>query len=135
MRTSVRYCYLMSLLVSVSMLAGVVASPAIAQDKAKAQNDKSSVKVLFNDDRVRVVEVTHKPGVESNKDYKKLPFRVVRALTSGTLQRTYPDGKIEKVAIKAGEVRVFDASNIYSAKNVGTSDLIFYIVLPKQPKK
>ena len=127
--------YVVGMVVTVFMLAGVVASPAIAQDKAKAENEKSSVKVLFNDDRVRVVEVTHKPGEESNKDFKKLPFRVVRALTSGTLQRTYPDGKIEKVVIKAGEVRVFDASNIYSAKNVGTSDLIFYIVLPKQPKK
>ena len=127
--------YFLGFLVSVFMSAGVVAGPAMAQDKAKAQNEKSSVKVLFNDDRVRVVEVTHKPGEESNKEYKRLPFRVVRALTSGTLQRTYPDGRIEKVVIKAGEVRVFKASDIFSAKNVGTSDLLFYIVLPKQPKK
>jgi len=127
--------YFLGFLMSVFVLVGIVENPAMAQDTAKAQKEKSSVKVLFNDDRVRVLEVTHKPGEESNKDFKKLPFRVVRALTSGTLQRTYPDGKIEKVAIKAGEVRVFDASNIYSAKNVGTSDLMFYIVLPKQPKK
>jgi len=127
--------YFLGFLMSVFVLVGIVENPAMAQDTAKAQKEKSSVKVLFNDDRVRVLEVTHKPGEESNKYFKKLPFRVVRALTSGTLQRTYPDGKIEKVAIKAGEVRVFDASNIYSAKNVGTSDLMFYIVLPKQPKK
>ena len=54
MRTSVRYCYLMSLLVSVFMLAGAVASPAIAQDKAKAAKGKPVTKVLFNDDKVRV---------------------------------------------------------------------------------
>ena len=127
--------YFLGFLMSVFVLVGIVENPAMAQGKAKAQNEKSSVKVLFNDDRVRVVEVTHKPGEESNKDFKKLPLRVVRALTSGTLQRTYPDGRIEKVVIKAGEVRVFDVSNVYSAKNLGTSDLVFYIVLPKQPKK
>jgi mannose-6-phosphate isomerase-like protein (cupin superfamily) len=127
--------YFLGFLLSVFVLVGIVENPAMAQGKAKAQNGKSTVKVLFNDDRVRVVEVTYKPGDESNKNYKILPFRVMRALTSGTLQRTYPDGKIEKVAIKAGEVRVFDASNPFSAKNVGTSDLVLYGVLVKRPKE
>jgi len=127
--------YFMGLLVSAFALAGVVESSAIAQDKARAEKGKSTVKVLFSDDRVQVVEVTYKPSDESNKNYKILPFRVMRALTSGTLQRTYPDGKIEKVVIKAGEVRVFEAVNPFSAKNVGTSDLVLYGVILKKPKK
>ena len=131
MKTSVR----IGLLVSALTFAGVLASPSKAQDKAQAESGKATVKVLFDDDRIRAFEVTYRPGDQSNTSYRKLPFRIVRAMTSGTLQRTYPDGRIEKVVIKAGEVRVFKASDIFSAKNVGTSDLLFYIVLPKQPKK
>lgn len=126
---------LTSLLVSVSMLAGVVASPAVAVEKAKAEKGKPTVKVLLNNDMVQVIEVTYKPGDESNKDYKKRPFRVVRALTSGTLQRTYREGKIEQVVIKAGEVRVFEAGNQFSAKNVGASDLVLYGVILKNLKE
>jgi mannose-6-phosphate isomerase-like protein (cupin superfamily) len=131
MKTSVR----IGLLVSVLMLAGTLASPAMTQDKVKAESGKATVKVLFDDDRIRAFEVTYRPGDQSNTSYKKLPFRIVRAMTSGTLQRTYPDGKTEKVDIVAGEVRVFDAGNQYSGKNIGTTDLVLYGVTPKQPKK
>jgi len=134
MRMSARYE--IGLLVSALTLAGgLFASPAMAQGKAKAQSGKAAVKVLFDDDRIRAFEVTYRPGDQSNTSYKKLPFRIVRAVTSGTLQRTYPDGKTEKVDIVAGEVRVFDAGNQYSGKNIGTSVLVLYGVTPKQPKK
>jgi hypothetical protein len=133
MGTSVRYC--IGLMVFVWMSAGVFATPAMAQDKMKAASGKPALKVLFDDDRIRAFEVTYQPGDQSNTSYKKLPFRIVRAMTSGTFQRTYPDGKIEKVDILAGEVRVFDAGNQYSGKNIGTTVLVLYGVTPKQPKK
>jgi mannose-6-phosphate isomerase-like protein (cupin superfamily) len=120
-------CCSLGLLASVLMLAGVFASPAMAQGKP-------SQKVLVDNDKVKVVESTYTPGDESNKKFKKRGFRVVRALTSGTLRRTYPDGKTEMVVIKAGEVRTFEDGNQFSAKNVGTSDLVFYAVVPKTPK-
>jgi mannose-6-phosphate isomerase-like protein (cupin superfamily) len=128
--------YAMGLLVSAFTLAGGgYASPAMAQDKAQAGSGKASVQVLFDDDRIRAFEVTYRPGDQSNTGYKKLPLRIVRAMTSGTLQRTYPDGRTEKVDIVAGEVRVFDAGNQYSGKNIGTTVLVLYGVTPKQPKK
>jgi mannose-6-phosphate isomerase-like protein (cupin superfamily) len=129
MKTSVR----IGLLVSALTLAGVLASPSKAQDKAQAESGKATVKVLFDDDRIRAFEVTYRPGDQSNTGYRKLPFRIVRAMTSGTLQRTYPDGKTETVDIVAGEVRVFDAGNQYSGKNIGRSVLVLYGVTPKQP--
>ena len=131
MKTSVR----IGLLVSALMLAAALASPAIPEDKAKAESGKATVKVLFDDDRIRAFEVTYRPGDQSNTGYKKLPFRIVRAMTSGTLQRTYPDGKTERVDIVAGEVRVFAAGNQFSGKNIGTTVLVLYGVTPKQPKK
>jgi hypothetical protein len=134
MRTSVRYCYLMSLLVSVFMLAGAVASPAIAQDKAKAAKGKPVTKVLFNDDKVRVAEVTFRPGDEAANGAR--PFHIVRALKGGTLMRTYADGTTAMSEYKTGEVKVLQAeSKPYTPKNVGTSDLVLYIVFLKEPKK
>jgi hypothetical protein len=130
MKASVR----IGLLASVLTLAAVFANPAMAQDKAQGASGKATVKVLFDDDRIRAFEVTYRPGDQSNTSYKKLPFRIVRAMTSGTLQRTYPDGRTEKVDIVAGEVRVFDTGNQYSGKNIGTSVLVLYGVTPKQPK-
>jgi len=118
-----------------TLASGGFATPAMAQDRAKAQSGKAAVKVLFDDERIRAFEVTYQPGDQSNTSFHKLPFRIVRAMTSGTFQRTYPDGKIERVDIVAGEVRVFDAGNQYSGKNVGTSVLVLYGVTPKQPKK
>lgn len=132
MKTSARY--FVGILVSVFMLAGVVASPAMAQDKAKAEGLKSTAKRLFKNDKVVVAEVTYKPGAEGKT--RKRPFRILRALTSGTLQRIYADGRTENVVWKAGEVRVFENDKEpFGTKNVGTSDLVLYLVVPIQPKK
>lgn len=121
------YCFL-GLLAFVFMLTGAFASPAMAQGKPLQ-------KVLFDNDKVKVLEVTYMPGQGTNPNHKKRPFRVVRALTSGTLQRTYYDGKIEKVEIKAGEVRVFEAETKgFATKNVGTTNLVFFAVITKTPK-
>jgi len=132
MKTSARY--FVGVLVSVCMLAGVVASSAMAQGEARAEGLKSSANRLFRDDRVRVTEVTYKPGAEGKS--RKRPFRVVRALTSGTLQRIYADGRTENVVWKAGQVRVFEKDKeAFGTKNVGTSDLVLFLVVPIQPKK
>lgn len=132
MRTSAHV--LVSVLVSIFMLAGIAVSPANAQEKAKSEGLKSTAKRLFRNDKVLVTEVTYKPGAEGKS--RKRPFRVVRALTSGTLRRIYADGKTEDVVLKAGEVRVFEHDKeAFATKNVGTSDLVLFLVVPLQPKK
>ena len=132
----------LGVLVPAFMLASVASLPAMAQDKAKdmkpakaakAEKGKVTVKVLHDDDRVRVQEVTFKPGDENTNVAR--PFRVVRALKGGTLERTYPDGKKDKLVWKTGEVKVLEASPPYVPKNVGKSDVVLYVVVPKQPKK
>ena len=118
--------YFNRLLVSAFMLAGVVAIPAVAQDKAKVTQAEPTTKVLYNE-KLRIVEVTYKPGDESRSRIR--PFRVVRPLISGTLQRIYADGKIEILPIKAGEMKVYEADKKpFSTRNVGTADLVFYVV-------
>jgi hypothetical protein len=128
--------YFVGLLVAAFVAAGVVASPALAQDKAKAapaaraEEGSSTIKGLFENDIVRAQEVTYKPGDE-NKNVSRFN-RVVRAMTAGTLQRTWPDGKIDKVELKVGDVifnpGITGTASQYTAKNVGKSDLVLYVV-------
>jgi len=121
-----------SLLVPAFMLAGVAASPAMAQDKAHKAT--TTVKVLHEDDRVRVTETTTKPGEISANVVRGL--RVVRILQGGTQERTYADGKKETIERKAGEVIVAGPDKqAYFNKNIGKTTIMTYTVNIKAAKK
>jgi len=132
-----------SFLVPAFMLAGVAASPAFAQDKskdakaapaAKAEKGKSTMKVLLDNDKVRVFERTYKPG-DVNEEVPSSTFRVIRTLKGGTIERTYADGKKEKMEFKTGTVRFLEpakgAGGKYMVKNVGNTEVVNYVVLLK----
>jgi hypothetical protein len=112
--------------------------PAAAQDKkAATATDKKAapaavpagtVKKIVDNDKVVVTEVTFKPG--HGGPVQERPPRVVRALSDGTMERTYADGKTEKVEWKAGQVRYFAKDN-FGNKNIGKTDMVLYIVQPK----
>jgi len=123
-----------SLLVPAFMLVGVAANPAMAQDKAKAEKGKVAMKVLAENDKVRVFEVRYKPG-DQNLSVPSSSVRVVRALKGGTIQRTYADGKTEKVEWKTGQVGINAPSGQYTAKNIGKTDIVLSVVQLKEPKK
>ena len=102
---------------------------ATAQDKAKAAAPKSELKVVLENDKVRVTESRWIPGAAA--DSAKRGTRVVRALKGGTLQRTYPDGKTELSTYKNGEVKFFEADGPYALKNTGKTELVLYTVYLK----
>ena len=117
----------------------LVAVPASAQDKkaaAPAAEKKAdakaapegTTKVILDNDKYRVVETTFKPGHGSK--VQERPARITRALTDGTMERMYPDGKTEKVEWKAGQVRYFPKEQ-FGNRNVGKADMVFYIVAAK----
>lgn len=119
-------------LVPAFLVAGVVASPANAQDKAKAGEAKKGMAtrtVLAENDKVLVLEIRQKPG-EQNKP-TTTQTRVIRALSAATILRTYADGKTEKKAWKAGEVEIQLPGPEYSTKNVGNSEFRIYAVVLK----
>jgi len=119
---------LVSLVVPAFVLTGIAASPALAQEKGKAVQ-----KVLFEDDRVRVTELTLQPGDVGPNVVRG--FRVTRALKGGTTLRTYADGKTETVEWKTGEVRVAGPDKqAFFNKNTGKTEIVFYTVTIKQPK-
>lgn len=127
--------------VSALIFAAVAAMPAMAQDKpkeakpaaAKAEKGKSTVKVFYDDDSVRIFEATFKPGDVGATGPR--PLRIIRPLKSGTLERTFADGSKDKVQFKAGEVKVLQPeSKPYTPKNIGKENLVLYVVYVKAKK-
>lgn len=120
--------------------AGLVAcslalAPAGLQAQEKKTEKKAEVapKVLHEDDKVRVTEIRYKPG--DTGPMVTRGFRVTRALRGGTVERTYADGRKEKVEWKTGEVRTRGPDKeAYRVTNVGKSEIHLYTVTVKQAK-
>jgi hypothetical protein len=114
---------LLGLLIPAFLAAGIAVNSAIAQDKAPSVK----MKVLIDDDKVKVYEATYAPGAE-NKGVASSSMRIVRAMTSGTLELTYADGKKEKRPWKAGQVREVKPGPAYTTKNISKTELQLYVV-------
>ena len=132
------------ILVPAFALAVVFAGPAMAQGMAKdtkaapvakAEKGKSTVKVLLENDKVRVFERTYKPG-DTNDEVPSAYYRVNHTLKGGTLERTYADGKKEKTEVKTGMVRWLEpskgAAGKYTVKNVGKTEIVTFVVVMKK---
>ncbi|SRR5712692_343995 len=127
----------MGLLVATLMLA-FTTKTVMAQEKAKAEKAKmapaeekmkaemkkgvATVKVLLENDRVKVQEVWSKPGDKG--EMKERPDRVAYYIKGGETKRTYPDGKTEVVKRKAGEA-MFLKKDKYATENVGKTEVHF----------
>ena len=117
------------LLIPAFFLAGAIAQPAVAQEKKAEKAPVRAQKILVDNDRVRVVESTWKPG-EANPMAPR-GYRVTRVLKgSTTILRTHADGKTETIEWKEGGVYVLPADNV-STKNVGKSEVVSYTVTLK----
>ena len=108
--------FIMSVLLAALAL-GLGANTAIAEDLAKLM--PNDVKVLIDNDRVRVLDVLHKPGVKepmhSHPDY------VAVYLSATRVKVTTPDGKIVEKDRKAGEV-AWSGPTTHALENIGTAD-------------
>ena len=93
------------------------AKTTIAQDLVKVMPD--DVKVLIDNDRVRVLEVVHKPGAK--EPIHSHPAYVAVFLSATRLKVTTADGKTVEKDRKAGEVYWSEAVT-HAVENVGTAD-------------
>lgn len=124
---------LLPILIAVAF--AVSSGGVFAAAHAKATDDKkmekaalkSEMKVVTENDKVKVYEVTFKPGAE-NTGIAFSTVRVVRALKGGTLERRYADGKKEKVEWKPGMVQFLPAGGAYTTMNVGKTEVQLYVV-------
>ncbi len=101
---------------AVSLVLVFGARMAMAQDLAKVSSD---VKVLFENDRVRVLEVQHQPG--GKEPMHSHPAYVAYSLTAATVKVTFPDGKTVVKERKAGEV-TWGEPVTHAVENVGTTE-------------
>jgi outer membrane lipoprotein-sorting protein len=110
-----------------STAALVMVGSTIAQDKKENKGTpKAVIKVVAENAKVTASETTYAPGAESNTS--RAEIRVVRALSGGTLQRTYADGKKEQIVYKTGDVRINEPGPAYTTKNIGKTEIKLYVV-------
>ena len=118
---------------SVVLSAGLMiaaATAAVAQDPLEVGPDVYKFK--FENERVRVMDVTFAPGVSSAMHSHPDHFAYV--LSGGKLILSYPDGSSKEVDVKAGDLLWMDAES-HAAKNPGDTELKLLVVELKEPKK
>ena len=95
-----------------------VAGTALAQDVVKVAPDK--VKVLLENERVRVNDVRIKPG--EKVPMHSHPANIVYILGDYKIKSTSPDGKTQEVEGKAGAA-VWREALTHSVENVGSTEV------------
>ena len=90
----------------------------LAQDPVKLAPDK--YKVIFNNDKVRVLDVRLKPGDKS--PMHSHPNYVVYSFNNSTVKFTSKDGKSTKVKIKAGQCQWRNAES-HAVENTGKTEV------------
>jgi beta-alanine degradation protein BauB len=86
-------------------------------DPAKVAGDV--YKLVLDNDRVRVFEVTFKPGQKAVMHGH--PDHVVYVLDDYTLDLRLPDGKSQEVSLKTGQT-IFMGAGPHAAENIGKTE-------------
>jgi quercetin dioxygenase-like cupin family protein len=73
-------------------------------------------RVLFENDRVRVLDVRINPGETS--EMHTHPANIVYALSSAQVRFSFPDGTSREVTIKEGDL-VWSEGTTHEIKNIG----------------
>lgn len=100
-----------------ALVAATLAAPAaFAQDAAVT--DPDLYKVIFENDRVRVLEYRDQPGARTSMH--EHPAFLVYALSSFERRLTLPDGKVLNRSFEPGQV-LFSEAQAHAGENVGTT--------------
>jgi hypothetical protein len=98
---------------------GIGSSAAQAQDATKME--PRSYKVLFENDKVRVLEYVSRPGIGvCGTGRHSHPDHVTVTLTPAKVKLTTADGKVQVNSIPAGSA-FWDPASTHSAENIGGS--------------
>jgi hypothetical protein len=98
---------------------GITSEPATAQDATKT--GPRSYKVLFENQKVRVLEYVSRPGIGvCGTGRHSHPDHVTVVLTPAKVKLTTAEGKVEINDVPAGAV-FWEAASTHSAENIGGS--------------
>lgn len=106
------------------------AAAALAQDAVKTQPENN--KVVFEDEHVRVLEVTFGPGT-TLKTHSH-PDHVLYFLENAMTRQTDAAGKVTEVEAKKGGAR-WAAATTHTVENVGKTTAHVIVVELKAPAK
>jgi len=120
-------CRFLDMSLLVAALAAL-AAPLRAQDPVRVGPD--IYKCTFENERVRVCEVTFKPGAKIATHSH--PNHLVYSLTGGKLLVTGPDGKATESVSKAGDV-TWSPATTHSGSNPGPTEVKVLVVELKEP--
>jgi hypothetical protein len=117
---------LMRIAVTPLMLA-ILGKAAMAQQEVKAEKTNApTITVFVNNDRVKAYEGRFMPG-DMTAGTGNRPPRIEFAITDGHMRNYYPDGKVEEVVWKAGEVK-WSESATFRQENIGKSEFTIRVV-------
>ena len=110
------------LVVGAALATGVLVTGPLRASSAPVETQKpaaasSTSKVVFENARVRVKDVTFPPGVTGMHTHDLAHVGVV--IQGGTLEFKYPDGKSETAKLEAGGVGFRDANVTHEPVNPG----------------
>ena len=112
----------------VAALVFVIASGVRAQDPAKTDPDKYAV--VFENERVRVLEYRDKPGEKTTMH--RHPAFVLYAFSPFKRTLTLGDGKVLTREFKTGDV-MWSEAQTHIGENIGKTDTHVLIVELKEP--
>ena len=96
---------------------------ASAQDPAVVQS--STVKVKFENEKVRVLEAQLPPGVKEK--VHSHPAYVIYVMAGGKVRNYTADGKTTETELKTGDV-LYREPLTHAAENIGTTTMHFILV-------
>ena len=101
-----------------------------AQDAVKVAPDK--VKTVLDNDKVRVLEFTVKPGEKTGMHSH--PDHILYFLTDGKMKTTLSDGKTSETTVKTGDAKWVQAIT-HNNENIGKTEIRALVIELKAPKK
>jgi quercetin dioxygenase-like cupin family protein len=99
-----------------------------AQDPAVVQT--TTVKVKFENDRVRVLEAELPAGVK--EQMHSHPAYLIYVLAGGKVRNYAADGKITETELKTGDI-LFREPLTHAAENIGATTMHMFLVELKKP--
>ena len=103
------------------LLAALGLSSPAARSQDAARMEPRSYKVLFENDKVRVLEYVSRPGIGvCGTGRHSHPDHVTVTLTPAKVKLTTADGKVQVNSIPAGSA-FWDPASTHSAENIGGS--------------
>jgi quercetin dioxygenase-like cupin family protein len=108
----------------------IIASTALVSGQDPAVVQSSTVKVRFENEKVRVLEAELPAGVKEKQHSH--PAYVIYVLAGGKVRNYSSDGKTTESELKTGDV-LYREPLTHAAENIGTTTMHFILVEMKAP--